>query len=86
MVDRVCYKCKRGNGKGARELRPYGPNGQDICAGCVFGEDGNSPNPEAENEAKRQLTKRVMSPGPHVLDPDVGPIPLRKHTFKGQTN
>jgi len=75
---RTCYKCHRIGGAGPRELRPYGPGGQDLCAGCMFGEDGNKPDPEVEEEAKRQFTKRLLAPGPLFLDSteQVGPRPL----------
>ena len=52
---RVCYRCKQpGERVGKRELRPYGPGGADICAGCMFGEGGRAPDPEIQAEAARQ--------------------------------
>jgi hypothetical protein len=67
--------CKRPGGTGPRELRPYGPGGQDVCAECTL-----CGPPEREREAKRQLTKALSRPGPLLLDPseEVGPRPLRR--------
>ena len=70
---RKCIHCGQPGGTGKRELRPYGPNGTDVCAGCVFGGP-----PERKREAERQLGARLMATEPLVLDADeqVGPRPL----------
>lgn len=72
-VTRTCMHCKRPGGTGARELRPYGPGGQDVCAECVL--DGP---PEREQEAKKHLAARLLHPGPSLLDAEeeVGPRPF----------
>lgn len=75
---RHCYKCGKLAGHGKRELRPYGPNGKDVCAGCMFGEGGREPDPAVREEAERQIMRRFMEPGPHILTPD-GPVPLKRH-------
>lgn len=77
--ERKCYSCGEPGGKGKRELRPYGPNGADVCAGCVFGEKGGKPDPTKLAEAEKQLGKQMLAPGPLVLDnrEQVGPRPVR---------
>ena len=76
--DRRCHRCGRPGGPGKRELRPYGPGGQDVCAGCVFGENGSGPNADALAEATRQLGTRFYHPGTLLLDgsEQVGPRPM----------
>lgn len=66
--------CNRPGGVGDRELRPYGPGGRDVCAGCVF--DGP---PEREEEARQQLGARLLTGEPLILDPSeqIGPRPTR---------
>jgi len=75
MVERTCIYCGKPGGKGPRELRPYGPNGSDVCAECVF----HGP-PERVKEAKTQLSMRLMQPVTLVLDPadQIGPVPIKK--------
>lgn len=79
MTDRKCYKCKQPGGRGPRELRPYGPGGKDLCAECMFGSKGQKPSPKLEEEARRQLLKSLMAPGPLVIDPEeqAGPRSLK---------
>jgi hypothetical protein len=76
-MERRCYKCKQPGGKGKRELRPYGPNGSDVCAGCVFGTDEKGPNEKLIEEARKQLGKQMAMVGDEiaVIDPteQVGP-------------
>jgi hypothetical protein len=50
---RTCYACGCAGGVGNRELRPYGPGGRDVCAGCVFGED-DGPADQAKLAAAEQ--------------------------------
>ena len=45
-VQQCCY-CHQPDGKGDHELRPYGPEGADICFGCM------TSTPEREAEAGR---------------------------------
>ena len=54
-----CHLCHRPNGKGKRELRPYGKGGAPLCAGCMFGEGGAVPDADAQVEAGRQLSTRI---------------------------
>ena len=54
-MTRACHKCRRPSGPGAHELRPYGPCGALVCAGCMFGEDGSAPDPAVRAEAERQF-------------------------------
>jgi hypothetical protein len=37
--DQVCSICEKPENKddGNSELRPYGPNGSNVCAGCFMG-------------------------------------------------
>ena len=63
MGERTCLHCGQPGGEGDRELRPYGPGGADVCAGCVF--DGK--HPEREAEAARQLEKLFNAPGSFVF-------------------
>jgi hypothetical protein len=71
---RYCMYCLRLGGIGKRELRPYGPGGRDVCAGCVF--DGP---PERLKEAEAQLGARLLTSEPLLLDvtEQVGPRPYR---------
>lgn len=71
MSSRACYKCKT-----THDLRPYGPGGVDTCFDCMM------ETPGAEDEAKRQLGQRFLTPGPMLLDDSeqVGPRPLVKKT------
>jgi hypothetical protein len=79
MTQRSCYKCGESEGPGKRELRPYGPGGKDVCAGCMFGENGKEPDPAVREEAERQLGARLLAGGPLVLVPEeqLGPRPIR---------
>lgn len=71
MSNRACYKCGV-----TKDLRPYGPGGKDTCFPCM------KATPGAEDEAKRQLGQRFLTPGPLLLDDSeqVGPRPLVKKT------
>jgi hypothetical protein len=74
VTARSCHYCGQPNGRGPRELRPYGPNGADVCAECTI---GAKKTPAREAEAKRQLRGALAGPGPHVLTPD-GPKRLSR--------
>ena len=71
---RTCMYCGRPGGIGKRELRPYGPGGRDVCAGCVF--DGP---PERMKQAELELGQRLMTSEPLILDAreQVGPRPKK---------
>ena len=70
MAERRCMHC----GAGARELRPYGPGGRDVCAECTF----NGP-PERLATATKELGIRLLTDEPLLLDEreQIGPRPLR---------
>ena len=70
---RYCMHCLRRGGSGPRELRPYGPGGRDVCAQCTF----QGP-PDRREEAERQLSARMLTSKPLVLDnrEQAGPRPL----------
>lgn len=72
-VERRCIYCKQLGGKGPRELRPYGPNGADVCAECTF----NGP-PERLRTAEKALGLALAQHGALVLDDreQVGPRPI----------
>lgn len=83
---RVCYRCRREHGRGPRETRPYGPGGAPLCAGCMFGEDGNAPSPDVQAEAKRQFNAAMDAAerdtsidGPVIFGDAAGP---RRHPRK----
>jgi hypothetical protein len=71
---RYCMHCLRSGGRGDRELRPYGPDGRDVCAECTF----NGP-PVRLKEAERQLGARMLTSEPLLLDTNeqIGPRPLK---------
>lgn len=73
MMKRKCIYCNQPGGVGKRELRPYGPGGSDVCAGCVF--DGP---PERKIEAEKQFAARLMCPDTMILDDreQAGPRPM----------
>ena len=62
VCSRYCMHCLRPSGAGKRELRPYGPGGRDVCAGCVF--DGP---PERLHQAEVELGKRMLTAEPLLL-------------------
>jgi len=72
MTEKRCYYCNRPDGKGPRELRPYGPGGAYVCAECIMGDL------EKDNAAAKQfaemLDKADGKTGSAVLTPE-GPIP-----------
>lgn len=72
-MKRTCMHCGRPGGVGDRELRPYGPGGRDVCAGCVF--DGP---PERLKQAEQEMSKRLFTSEPLLLDEreQVGPRPM----------
>lgn len=80
MISRFCSVCKKPGGTGKRELRPYGLNGADLCAGCVFGEDDKKPNQKLLNQAKNQMEQQIAMAGSQTLILDtreqIGPRPL----------
>ncbi len=71
-MERTCIHCGQPGGTGKRELRPYGPNGADVCAGCVLG------NPEREQVARKRLDLSLAAAGTLLLDPNeqAGPRPM----------
>lgn len=75
VKERTCIYCGKPGGKGPRELRPYGPSGADVCAECTF----HGP-PERVIEAEKQLSIRLVQPGPLVIVPEeqVGPRSSKK--------
>lgn len=81
----TCHRCHRPHGKGKRETRPYGPDGAPLCAGCMFGEDGATPDPDVQAEAKRQFAdrlaaaERASADGRAIIADDMpaGPMPHR---------
>lgn len=77
MSERRCMHCKQPGGRGPRELRPYGPNGQDVCAECVLGK--GAPGERAAT-ARQQLGRALMAPGPLILDTSeqAGPRPMKR--------
>lgn len=75
-VNRICHYCKQPGGKGDRSLRPYGPGGADVCAGCVLGEGAP---PERKDVARKALDRQLFPHEPLLLDAreQVGPRPLK---------
>lgn len=69
-----CYVCGCENGTGDNELRPYGPNGSPICAGCCFG------NPERKKEAIKQLNIILDTCEELGVLPVIGDGPMRPMT------
>ncbi len=67
---RKCYYC----GPTKEELRPYGPNGANICFPCM------KATPEREEEAKNRFNQalgRASKLAPMVLiGTEVGPVPF----------
>lgn len=69
----TCYKCHQPNGKGPRELRPYGPGGAWLCAECMFSdpkeEEGARQRFAAQLNAADRRTRRALLTSS-------GPVPL----------
>ena len=64
---RSCYYCKSIE----KELRPYGPNGVDVCFECAM------ETPERMKTANEMFTKQLQGiTGPAVIGFDIGPVPL----------
>jgi len=57
--------CGCGPGRGNQELRPYGPHGEDVCAGCVL--DGPSERREDAQRALDALMQKAASRGKALL-------------------
>ena len=75
MSERRCYYCRQLGGNGARELRPYGPGGADVCAGCVLG--AGAP-PEREEQARSRFAVQLGMAGRiAVIDPSEQAGPRR---------
>jgi len=68
MAKRTCMYC----GKASKDLRPYGRGGRDICFACM------KVDPEREAEAKRMFLAQMNGTGPFVIEPGVGPVPIKK--------
>ena len=71
---RYCMHCLQPGGVGKRELRPYGPGGRDVCAGCTF-----SGPPERLTTAEQELGKRLLTTDTLLLDDreQIGPRPMK---------
>ncbi len=69
---RQCYVCHRVRGEPGVDLRPYGPQGQDVCFECAFA------TPAAKATTERQFVAQMDAcpNGVSVIGMDVGPIPL----------
>lgn len=71
-----CYLCQEPDGKGEKEIRPYGPDGQPVCHSCAMR------TPESKEEAKRQFGLRLTraeigSPaGVAMIGDGNGPLPF----------
>jgi hypothetical protein len=73
MAVRQCCYCHQPNGKGKHELRPYGPDGADICFGCM------TSTPEREAAAGRRfgaLLDEANATTGKALATEEGPIPF----------
>jgi hypothetical protein len=78
-TERVCFYCKMG----MKELRPYGPNGEDVCAECV------KRDPEKNKIAEDRFMKLMNMAGKAtglVLLTDRGPVPVPLRGKKGSSN
>ena len=77
-IKRSCMYCRLpggfDEGEGEVELRPYGPNGEDVCFPCAMDTD----HPERKTTAEGQLARRLLGPSPLILrdDEQVGPRPM----------
>ena len=64
---RSCCYCKSTE----KELRPYGPNGADVCFECAM------ETPERMKTANEMFTKLLQGiSGTAVIGLDIGPVPL----------
>ena len=72
-MKRKCTYCG-----GSSELRPYGPNGSDVCFTCA------TATPEREAQAKQAFIRQISTNEVLVLDPrmESGPVPLLKKDQK----
>jgi len=65
---RKCYLC----GTTEKELRPYGPGGQDVCFPCAMS------TPERKAQTEQAFDSQLSACGETpVIGLDVGPVPLR---------
>jgi len=70
-----CYKCGEPEGKGPRELRPYGPKGEMVCYECAM---------KQKDITDAMFAKQLEAAGPIVVidGSNVGPYPLRREHAK----
>lgn len=54
---RACFNCGELAGTGKRELRPYGPHGQDICFECMMS------SPTLQEAARVRFANRLAECG-----------------------
>lgn len=65
-TDRRCHYCGC-----AGDLRPYGPNGADVCFPCAMG------TPERKAETANMFAKQLEACGDvAVIGESVGPYPI----------
>jgi hypothetical protein len=69
---RFCLYCGKKDGKGPRELRPYGPNGADVCAECVM--HNTDRNDAARLQFQKMLNDADKTTGKALLTEE-GPVP-----------
>ena len=67
-----CHYC----GPTDRELRPYGPNGANVCFPCAMA------TPEREKETENQFVSQIVAAGPEVeIGTEAGPVALNRSTY-----
>ena len=83
MIDRKCFYCGKPGGKGPRELRPYGPDGADVCAECVVHGKDPKRTKIAEEQFLKKFNDSSSKTGVALLTPD-GLIPFIAGKKKGK--
>jgi hypothetical protein len=66
MSDNGCCYC----GTVEKELRPYGPEGKNVCFRCAM------ETPERVAEAENQLAQALGEAGPVATLTSAGPVPF----------
>ena len=85
IAEPCCGQCNRPAGVGKRECRPYGPGGSLLCAGCMFGEDGSTPDPVLRVEAERRFAALLDGAASETGAVEIGDIAgPRPHRAKGR--
>lgn len=67
-----CYKCHGIQGINGCDIRPYGPQGQNICFVCAFATE------DSRRETEEMCMKLLEAAGPMAMLTEDGPVPMMR--------